>query len=224
MQEGLFKNSRITPAARANDTSDIWVVRGGKYVQLSSRPFRSATIDHIKYGEISTDFTKPYIGADLGLNSITFTNDVERDYQTLSEFAEFRLEAERKKFRYFLEVFNPNGNPGFDIAGTGSFLNDHIICTLAGVTSKGRPIFLKIPYNGPGALEELAAYAPRLIIGILGGGPEQLVMRFSSSMMPRSTERGSPSMDERSTSLSIRSPSSKCSGALLVDKLPRRMR
>ncbi len=38
------------------------------------------------------------------------------------------------------------------------------------MTSKGRPIFLKIPYNGPGPLEELAAYDPRLIVGILGGG------------------------------------------------------
>ncbi len=49
MEEQLFKYSRITPAARANDTSDIWVVLGGKYVQLPSWPFRSATIDHIKY-------------------------------------------------------------------------------------------------------------------------------------------------------------------------------
>ncbi len=40
---------------------------------------------------------------------------------------------------------------------------------LAGVTSVGRPLFLKIPYNGPGPLEELVSYDPSLIVGILGG-------------------------------------------------------
>lgn len=170
IKERLFENSHITPAARANDTSDVWVVRGGKYTLLPSRPFRSATIDHIQYGELSDDFNRPVLGADLGLYSVTFTNEIERDYQTLSEFADFRIEAERKKFRYFLEVFNPNVHPGFEAKKTGAFLNDHIIRNLAGVTEKGRPIFLKIPYNGPGPLEELAAYDPHLIIGILGGG------------------------------------------------------
>jgi hypothetical protein len=29
IKEGLFKNSPVTPAARANDTTDIWVVRHG---------------------------------------------------------------------------------------------------------------------------------------------------------------------------------------------------
>ncbi|MEN9811871.1 MAG: hypothetical protein RL479_557, partial [Verrucomicrobiota bacterium] len=43
IQEGLFRESAITPAARANDTSDIWVVRGGKYPTLPSRAFRTAT-------------------------------------------------------------------------------------------------------------------------------------------------------------------------------------
>ncbi|GAB4165083.1 MAG: hypothetical protein Fur0032_01580 [Terrimicrobiaceae bacterium] len=170
MRERLFDGSPITAAARANDTSDIWVVRGGKYIKLPSRPFRSATIDHIKYGELTEDHNKPVIGADLGLYSVTFTNDIERDYQTLTEFAEFRIEAEKKHFRYFLEVFNPNVDPGFDRRKTGAFLNDHIIRTLAGVTSKGRPVFLKIAYNGPGALEELVSYDPHLVVGILGGG------------------------------------------------------
>jgi len=48
-------------------------------------------------------------------------------------------------------------------------LNDHIVRCLAGVTSAGRPVFLKIPYNGPGPLEELVAYDPHMIVGILGG-------------------------------------------------------
>jgi hypothetical protein len=58
---------------------------------------------------------------------------------------------------------------GLDRNEVGAFLNDCIIRTLAGVTSAGRPVFLKIPYNGPGPLEELVAYDPHLVVGILGG-------------------------------------------------------
>lgn len=170
IEEKLFQNSAITPAARANDTSDIWVVRGGKYpTHHPSRAFRTAGIDHIKYGKATNDYSQPCLGADLGLYSITFTNNIDWDYKALLDFQEFRLEAELKKFRYFLEVFNPNVDPGIPDKKVASFLNDHIVRTLAGVTKSGRPVFLKIPYNGPGPLEELAAYDPRLIVGILGG-------------------------------------------------------
>lgn len=170
IEEGLFRESAVTPAARANDTSDVWAVRGGKYpTDHPSRSFRTATIDHIKYGHLSANHDEPHRGADLGLYSITFTNDIDWDYKALSDFHDFRVEAERKHFRYFLEVFNPNVNPGIPDRKVAGFLNDHIIRTLAGVTRAGRPIFLKIPYNGPGPLEELAAYDSRLIVGILGG-------------------------------------------------------
>ena len=170
MKERLFVDSAITPAARANDTSDVWAVRGGKYpTDHPSRSFRTATLCHIKYGKITEDCTQPYIGADLGLYSITFTNNIDWDYKALSDFHDFRLDAEQKRFRYFLEVFNPNVNPGIPDKAVAGFLNDHIVRTLAGVTSAGRPLFLKIPYNGPGPLEELAAYDPSMIVGILGG-------------------------------------------------------
>jgi len=169
MREKLFADSHVTPAARANDTSDIWVVRGGKYPGEPSLPFRSATIDHIKYGRITEDPAEPVVGADLGLYSITFTNNLERDHKALSDFRDFRIEAEKKHFRYFLEVFNPNVNPGISGEKVPAFLNDHIIRSLAGVTEVGRPLFLKIPYNGPGPLEELVSYDPSVIVGILGG-------------------------------------------------------
>ncbi|MBY0228521.1 MAG: hypothetical protein K2W96_04495, partial [Gemmataceae bacterium] len=38
-----------------------------------------------------------------------------------------------------------------------------------GVTSKGRPVFLKTVYHGPAAMEELVRYDPHLVVGILGG-------------------------------------------------------
>lgn len=169
IEEGLFKNSPITPAARANDTTDVWAVRGGTYPKAPSRHFRTATLDHIKYGKISDHHNRPPLGADLGLYSITFTNNIDWDYAALEAFHEFRIEAEKKKFRYFLEVFNPNVDPGFDPRQVGGFLNDSIIRCLAGVTRAGRPVFLKIPYNGPGPLEELVSYDSNLVVGILGG-------------------------------------------------------
>ena len=49
------------------------------------------------------------------------------------------------------------------------FLNDQIARSLAGVTQAGRPLFLKMPYCGPKALEELVTYDPSLVVGILGG-------------------------------------------------------
>jgi hypothetical protein len=170
INERLFENSHITPAARANDATDIWVVRGAGYIQEPSRPFRTATIDHIKCGQIDCDPGAPYIGADLGLYSVTFTNNLTRDYETLAAFKEFREEAERKSFRYFLEVFDPNVDPGISAEKVDGFINDHIIRSLAGVTDRGRPVFLKIAYRGPKAMEELAAYDPNLVVGILGGG------------------------------------------------------
>jgi hypothetical protein len=50
-------------------------------------------------------------------------------------------------------------------------VNDCIHRTLAGLTRAERPLFLKIPYNGPRALEELVADDPSRVVGILGGPP-----------------------------------------------------
>jgi hypothetical protein len=50
------------------------------------------------------------------------------------------------------------------------FVNDSIIRGLAGLTERERPKFLKIAYNGPKALEELASFDPGLVVGVLGGG------------------------------------------------------
>ena len=170
IKEGLFKNSDVTPAARANDTTDVWAVRHGCYTREPAQPFRSATIDHIQCGQIECDRSgEGFPGANLGLYSITFVNDLEQDRVTLQAFKEFREEAERKKFRYFLEVFDPNVSSGVPPEKLGEFINDNIIRALAGVPESGRPLFLKIVYHGPKAMEELAQYDPNLVVGILGG-------------------------------------------------------
>ena len=45
LKEGLFENTPITPAIRANDASDIWLAgQGAIYGSVPSRPFRSCYI------------------------------------------------------------------------------------------------------------------------------------------------------------------------------------
>ena len=170
IKEGLFKHSHVTPAARANDTTDIWAVRHGCYTREASQPFRSASIDQIQCGQIECEREgADFPGANLGLYSITYVNDLEQDREALLWYKAFREEAERKQFRHFLEVFDPNVDSGIAPEKLGEFINDNILRTLAGVPESGRPIFLKIVYHGPKAMEELAQYDPNLVVGILGG-------------------------------------------------------
>jgi hypothetical protein len=168
-RERLFDNSPVTPAVRANDTTDIHLARGASYAALPSRPFRTASIDHIQCGHLECAPEERTMGANLGLYSVTFNNNLERDLATLERFHEFREEAERKGFRYFLEVFDPN-IPGVVASETlPGYINDMITRMLAGVGPTGRPVFLKMVYHGPKAMEELVRFDPHLVVGILGG-------------------------------------------------------
>ena len=64
----IFENSPVTPAVRLNDTSCIWgLLRHGEYTKHQSRPFATTQLRHaIKH-------------VDLGLYSMTFNKDVDRD-------------------------------------------------------------------------------------------------------------------------------------------------
>ena len=154
----LFKNSKVTPAIRFNDTSDIWSLRHGNYNKKFGYPFRTSRLDLLK----------KYCS--LGLYAITFCNDRDLDIYTLNKYKEFRIEANKHKLKHFLEVFNPNQSIGLDHKQIGSYINDCIIKTLAGVVELEMPLFLKIVFNGKAALEELANYdSKNLIVGVLGG-------------------------------------------------------
>lgn len=169
VKERLFENSPVTSAARANDATDVHIPRGGLIHTEPARPFRTASIDHMQCGHLDCETAERKLGANLGLYSVTFTNDQVRDMETLTRYKEFREEAERKGFRHFLEVFDPNVP---DVVATDllpGFINDLIARTLAGVAQAGRPVFLKIVYHGPKAMEELVAYDPHLVVGVLGG-------------------------------------------------------
>jgi len=165
----IFADSPVTPAARANDTTDIHILRGSKYASQPSLPFRTATLDHIQCGHLDCTPEERQLGVNLGLYSITFNNDALLDRAALEQYNLFRLEAERKGFRHFLEVFDPNAPNAVEPSKLSEFINDAIVRTLGGVTSAGRPLFLKLVYHGPKALEELVHYDPHLVVGILGG-------------------------------------------------------
>ena len=169
INERLFDNSHITPAARANDASDVHVLRGGRIHAEAARPFRTATIDHMQCGRVECAPEERLRGVDLGLYSVTFNNRLDADLETLEQYKAFRIEAERKGLRHFLEVFDPNVASAVDPELQPKFINDIIARTLAGVPTAGRPVFLKMVYHGPAAMEELVAYDPHLVVGILGG-------------------------------------------------------
>lgn len=171
VEEGVFRHSPVQPAIRANEATDCWGgVRGGTYATYRSRPFSTAKLPRVMHGTPEPVQGAPVTGTDLGLYSLTFNNDLDSDIASLNAFAAFRDEAAKNGFRYFLEVFNPNAPCGVEPKDVPAFVNDHILRTLAGVMRADRPQFLKIPFNGPAAMEELAAYDPSLIVGVLGGG------------------------------------------------------
>jgi hypothetical protein len=170
IRERIFDGSPVTPAIRANDTTDIHLGRGASYPKQPSRPFRTAVIEHAQCGEVECDDSQRHLGANLGLYSVTFNNDTELDRRTVEQYRAFRIEAERKGFRHFLEIFDPNApvNP-IPPDQLGGFVNDMIVRTLAGVAQPGRPLFLKMVYHGPKFMSELVHYDPHLVPGILGG-------------------------------------------------------
>ncbi|MBC7816603.1 MAG: hypothetical protein IAG10_06925, partial [Planctomycetaceae bacterium] len=134
-----------------------------------ARPFRTAHLDHMQCGHLDCSPDERQLGANLGLYSVTFLNDQTRDLETLQRYKEFREEAERVGFRHFLEVFDPNVPNVVAADKLPGFINDLIARTLAGVPQAGRPVFLKIVYHGPQAMEELVQYDPHLVVGVLGG-------------------------------------------------------
>ena len=159
VNDEVFKNSSVTPAVRLNDASDIWGPRGSKYKIHPAQNFRSARID------------KVVKLVDLGLYSITFSNDLKSDLASLNEFHGFLNDISGKNLRYFLEVFNPQIDIGIDQENLPGYVNDCIVRSLAGLTKEDSPLFLKIPFNGPKAMEEICQYNPgHLIVGVLGGG------------------------------------------------------
>lgn len=171
-------NSRkITLGFRGNDASDIWSQRGTRYPATKSLPFSSVNLKKVKKF------------SDLALYSLTFNNDVESDLRTLEDYRRFRIEAAELGIRHFMEVFNPNAPVNLRENDYGSFVNDHIIRTLAGVSEEERPLFLKVAYNGFDNLRELSEHDSSLTVGILGGSSG--TTRDTFELLHRAEQAGS---------------------------------
>ena len=159
VQEGIFENSNIIPAVRLNDATDIWGYRGARYREKPSIAFNTAKIESaLKYSK-------------LGLYSITFYNELDKDLKNLNAYSQFRDTITNTEMDHFLEVFNPAFAINTGNADIGTYINDSIVRCLAGLERSERPLFLKIQYNGARAMAELAEFDPtNLVVGILGGG------------------------------------------------------
>lgn len=156
--ESLFEGTAVTPAVRLNDTTDIWCARGSRYRESASRPFASA------------DPETASALCDLGLYSMTFHDDIDVDHANLAAYRDFRLACREHPIRHFLEVFNPAFDIGLSGEELGHYVNDMIVKATAGLVERDRPLFLKLQFNGPKSMRELAGYDPEnLIVGILGG-------------------------------------------------------
>lgn len=156
VESGVFEGSSVTPAFRANETTDVWLnLRGGRYRETPAQPYRGADLSRAR--------------ADLCLFSVTFNNDAVCDVAMLEAYRAFRADARAAGKRHFLEVFNPNVETGFGVSETGAFVNDCIVRALASLTRAERPEFLKIVYNGRRALEELVAHDDTVVVGVMGG-------------------------------------------------------
>ncbi|MBL4928191.1 hypothetical protein JI744_08760 [Tabrizicola sp. KVB23] len=156
-EDGAFDGSAVMPAFRGNEATDMWgIIRHGRYRSFASHPYRGADMSLAR--------------APLGLYSLTFQNDAARDAATLEAYAAFRADTRKAGVMHFLEVFNPNLDIGVPPDGLGAYVNDCILRAMGSLTRAERPEFLKIAYNGPAALEELAGHDPSLVVGVLGGG------------------------------------------------------
>jgi hypothetical protein len=72
VEEAAFHGSAVARAVRANDTTDIWLGRHAIYRQSASQPFRNADLARV----LARGADGAIRGADLGLYSVTFVNDL----------------------------------------------------------------------------------------------------------------------------------------------------
>ena len=209
--EGLFADSPVKPAIRANDTTDIWRVRGGTYHEQPSRPFRSASLARTMYGTATPmpgaadhrHRPRPLLGH---LQQRPRRRHAPRSRRSPSSAPTPPRAASSTSSRCSTRT----STTGIDPEVLPHYINDCILRCLAGVHQADRPQFLKIVYNGPKALEELASFDPE---------PDRRRARRrrrhharllrAAAPGARSTAPGSPCSAARSTSPRRRSPSSR---------------
>ena len=206
VKRNVFAGTGVKPVIRANDTTDVWRHRGGGYHHAPSRPFRTASLKYVR----------PL--TDLGLYSITFTNDIDADHASLEAFMDFRADAAANGFSYFLEVFNPNVERGLTPETMPQFVNDAIVRCLAGLTEAERPKFLKIAYMGRGPWKSWPRSTPASWSASWAAEPARLAIVSSSFTRRKNMAHASRCSAARST---LRNPrSTSCVSCALSPTAP----
>ena len=108
-------------------------------------------------------------GADLGLYSVTFNNRLDEDLADARRVRRFRDSRPKPRASAISSKCSTPTRRRLDAANLPQ-LHQRRDRPHLGRRGPGRPAgFLKIVYHGPQAMEELVAYDPHLIVGILGG-------------------------------------------------------
>jgi hypothetical protein len=93
-------------------------------------------------------------GANLGLYSITFVNDLDQDCEALLWVRSFAKKRSGKGSAYW--IFDPNIDSGIAREKLGEFIKTTFFARWPACPRRAM-IFLKIVYHGPKAMEELAS-------------------------------------------------------------------
>ena len=153
--------------------------RHQRHLRRPRRPLRRRAVAAVPHGDARPHPVRPprlragrasAAAPTSGLYSVTFNNHLDDDLRDARRVS--TRSAKRPSARAFATSSKssiPTRRSGLTPSRLPQFINDSIARTLAGVAAAGRPLFLKIVYHGPQAMEELVAYDPHLVVGILGG-------------------------------------------------------
>ena len=112
--------------------------RHGRYIAEPSRPFRTATLDHIQCGHLDCDAGRARAAAPTSACTASrSTTGWTTTWRRSKQYRQFRDEAERKGFRHFLEVFDPNAPDGLS-AGAHAAVHQRLHRPHAGRRGAGR--------------------------------------------------------------------------------------
>ena len=141
IRERIFDGSHITPAIRANDTTEIWLA-GGEGAMAYSRRSRSARPRSTTPSAARSSAPPRNAGWGPTWDSTRSPSTTTPNW-TAARWRPTRRSASRPRPRDFATssrclIRTPAEHPPADLA---RFMGDHIVRTLAGVTSRGGRCF-----------------------------------------------------------------------------------
>ena len=170
IRERLFDDSPVTPAVRANDTTDIHLARGATYAEqpVAAVPHRQHRSHPVRPPRLRAR------GADARGEPRPLQRHVQqrpraRPARRSSDSTSSAKRPSARASATSSKSSTPTSRAPSRPSVLPGYINDMIARMLAGVAPAGRPLFLKMVYHGPKAMEELVRFDPHLVVGILGG-------------------------------------------------------